>query len=106
MAKGYWTHSKSEKKYFANTMTLIDKFCKEHGVEHIENGGSYRFTLNGKQYIITNSVLPKELRKKGVTYFFASQLRLMDIYNDLVCGKELDAHGKRIGGDEFDDWLD
>lgn len=100
MAKGYWTHSKSEKKFFAQTMTSIDEFCREHNIEHIEGGGSYRFSIGKKKYIVSNSAIPKSCRIKGVTYFYASQTRLIDIYNDLKKGYELNSRGQRIGGDD------
>ena len=98
MAKGYWTHSKSEKKAFSNAMKLIDQFCIENNIEHVEHGGSYKFELNGKKYIVTNSSLPKELRLKGVTYFFAGQTRLIQIYSDLKAGRRLDNRGRRLDG--------
>lgn len=100
MIKGYWTHSKSEKKAFANAMAEIDKFCRENDIEHVEGGGTYKFTIHRKKYVVTNTHIPKDLRLKGVTYYFASQTRLIDIYKDLKDGRELNARGQRIGGDD------
>lgn len=103
MAKGYWTHSKAEKQIFAQTMDDIDRFCRENGIEHVENGGTYKFTIMNKKYVVSNIFVPKDLRLKGTTYFFAGQTRLKQIYEDLVAGKKLDSRGfRKDKGDIYD----
>lgn len=95
MTRGYWTHSTSEKRQFAQQMSAIDEFCRENNIEHVENGGTYRFTVHGKKYIVSNIHVPKEAQIKDTTYIYAGQTRLIEIYSDLKNGAKLDSRGNR-----------
>ena len=95
MARGYWTHSPAEKRRFAQQMSDIDGFCRENDIEHIEGGGTYRFTVRGRKYIVSNIHVPKEAQIKDTTYIYAGQTRLIEIYSDLKKGAVLDSRGNR-----------
>ena len=95
MTRGYWTHSTAEKRRFAQQMSAIDEFCRANGIEHIESGGTYRFTVRGRKYIVSNIHVPKEAQIKDTTYIYAGQTRLIEIYSDLKNGAKLDSRGNR-----------
>lgn len=100
MARGYWLHSKSEKKWYAQQMDWVGKFCKENNIERpVEDGATFIFELDGKKYIISNSYIDKHFRKKDTHYIYASPTRLIEIYTDLKDGHMLDSRGYRLDED-------
>lgn len=109
-----WKPSKSAAREYAKTMDEISNFCRDNGINQSYNGDSYYFFLNGKEYRVSNhtveasnrgawdDVLGKtrelyhpEGRKENVVYIHAGKTRIMEIYNDLVAGYELDGKGNR-----------
>ena len=113
---GYrWKPSRTAKREFAQKMDEIGDFCAEHGIEQSYNGDSYYFMLNGQQYRVSNHTVEasnraafdeltgeqrRELyhsggRKPDVVYIHAGKTRIMEIYEDLAAGYELDGKGYR-----------
>ena len=109
-----WRPSKTAKREFAEKMEEIEKFCKEHGISASTSKDSYYFVLNGKNYRVSNHSietsnahaydwLGNQVRKKyhenernkETVYIHASKTRIIDIYNDLADGYELDGRGNR-----------
>lgn len=109
MFNGKWRPSKSKAKQFAIEMDKVTEFCKE-------NNDSYYFTLNGKNYRVSNHTIEKsnasafdtdtgfqkrELyhdtkRDDNTVYIHAGKTRIVEIYNDLKAGYELDGKGYRV----------
>ena len=107
-----WTPSKTRAREFAETMDEIRTFCNEHGIGHSASMDSYYFSINGKRYRVSNHTLAASDRgmynwmgeKVRESYhsddedyicITASKTRLIDIYNDLANGYELDGRGFR-----------
>ena len=102
MFKKYF--SKSKKREFAQKMNEIDEFCKNNNISKSKSSDSYYFSLNGKNYRISNHSVEasylnsngqhhKSGREKDVTYIHASKTRIIDIYNSLKSGKDVDGKG-------------
>ena len=116
MSFGYkWKPSKSAKAKFAAQMREIDAFCEENGITASASSDSYYFTINDKQYRVSNHSIEasnrgaydelgqqrRELYHEGgrdadVIYIHASKTRIIEIYNDLAAGYELDGRGNRV----------
>lgn len=109
-----WKPSKSAAREFAAKMDEIGAFCAEHGIDASRSADSYYFTVNGKSYRVSNhsveasnarthNELGEKLRDSyhpggrndDVVYIHASKTRIIDIYNDLAAGYELDGRGYR-----------
>ena len=109
-----WKPSKTAKREFAKQMSEIDTFCTENGIEQSKSSDSYYFTINGKSYRVSNHSIESSNaraynwlgeqvrdeyhpngREESVTYIHASKTRIIDIYNDLKAGYELDGRGCR-----------
>lgn len=112
--------SGEEKRNFAIKMKQIIKFCMANKIYMAANYNSYSFWLNGKRYLVTNYNFDdykkylKKLSNQGfapatiylkmleneyddnVIRIQASKLRIMEIYNDLKAGKQLDKNGREI----------
>ena len=112
--------SDEEKRNFAIKMKQIIKFCMANKIYMAANYNSYSFWLNGKRYLVTNYNFDdykkylKKLSNQGfspaamylkmleneyddnVIRIQASKLRIMEIYNDLKAGKQLDKNGREI----------
>ena len=110
--------SDEEKRNFAIKMKQIIKFCMANKIYMAANYNSYSFWLNGKRYLVTNYNFDdykkylKKLSSQGfspaamylkmleneyddnVIRIQASKLRIMEIYNDLKAGKQLDKKRK------------
>lgn len=115
MGYGYkWKPSKTAKREFAEKMREIDAFCEQNGISQSFSSDSYYFTLNGKNYRISNHTVEasnrhafnefgeqtRELyhpngREDDTIYITASKTRLIEIYKDLSAGYELDGRGFR-----------
>lgn len=93
-------------------MKEIDEFCTEHGIDQSRTGDSYYFTVNGQSYRVSNHSIEasnaaaynwqgEQVRDKyhadgradGVVYIHAGKTRIIEIYNNLKDGKELDGRG-------------
>lgn len=109
-----WRPSKTAKRKFAEKMAEIEKFCTEHGISASVSKDSYYFVLNGKNYRISNHSIEasnshaydwlgnqvrrkyhEDKRNEDTIYIHASKTRIMEIYNDLADGYELDGKGNR-----------
>ena len=112
--------SDEEKRNFAIKMKEIIKFCRANKIYMAANYNSYSFWLNDKRYLVTNynfDDYKKYLKKLSNQGFYpaamylkmleneyddnviriqASKLRIMEIYNDLKAGKQLDKNGREI----------
>ena len=112
-----WKPSKTKAKQFAETMKEIELFCEENGIDKSVSSDSYYFTLNGIYYRVSNHTIElsnskaynyygeqvRELyhpfgRDKDTVYITASKTRIIQIYNDLKAGYELDKRGYRKAG--------
>lgn len=110
-----WKPSKAARSAYGDTMREIEAFCEEHGIERSAAGDSYYFTLNGQRYRVSNHTVERsnaaafdeltgeqkralyhpEGREDDTVYIFAGKTRIMEIYNDLSSGIELDSRGNR-----------
>ncbi len=109
-----WKPSKTKAREFAAKMDEIDTFCDEHGISRSASSDSYYFVLNGKKYRVSNHSVESsnarsenwlgetvrakyhpDGREDDTIYIHASKTRIMDIYNDLAAGYELDGRGNR-----------
>lgn len=109
-----WKPSKTAKREFAQKMDEVREFCNEKGIDYSSRMDSFYFNLNGKAYRVSNHSIEasnagaydefgNQIREKyhessrdaETTYIHASKTRIIDIYNDLVNGYELDGRGNR-----------
>lgn len=108
--------SNEEKRDFAIKIKEITRFCLKNNIQIGTNHNSYTFSLNGKNYIVSNfgtddfkKYITKlanqgvkeatrylQILEKEIISIRASKLRVMEIYNDLKAGKQLDKHGREI----------
>ena len=102
-----WKPSKTAKREFSKKMQEIDNFCLENGISVSVSNDSYYFTINEQKYRVSNHSVESSCRNShgkyhtdgrqdNVIYIHAGKTRIIDIYNDLVDGYELDGHGNRI----------
>lgn len=116
MYKRKWHPSKSAKAEFKNKMTEIEDFCNKNGIDRSLRNDSYYFMLNGKNYRVSNHTIEasnakaydavtgekkRDLyhpdgREEDTVYITASKTRIIDVYNDLAAGYELDKRGNRV----------
>jgi hypothetical protein len=94
-----WKPSQSEAREFAQKMKEIDAFCEQNGISASRTQDSYYFTVNEVKYRVSNHSIRSstyhEDNEPDVVHIHASKTRIMEIYNDLMAGYELDGHGKR-----------
>ena len=109
-----WRPSKSRAKEFAKLMGEIDEFCAKNNISNSSTNDSYYFRINGGKYRVSNHSVEKsnvtaydELgrkvhevyheggREEDTVYIHASKTRIIQIYNDLKAGYELDGRGNR-----------
>lgn len=94
------------KREFAKQMDTINKYCADHHINASANNDSYYFILNGHHYRVSNHSVESSYinsggkyhpygRQESVIYIHASKLRIIEIYEDLAAGYELDGHGNR-----------
>ena len=114
MGYGKWKPSKTARREFARQMQEIDSFCAENGIESSLSKDSYYFRLNGTNYRVSNHSVEasnrgaydemgnkvRELyheggREDSTIYIHAGKTRIIEIYNDLKAGYELDGRGNR-----------
>lgn len=109
-----WKASKAAAAEYGAKMREIEQFCQDHGISSSLSNDSYYFTLNGKNYRVSNHTvaasnrgayndLGEQLREEyhpggeaEMICITAGKTRIMDIYNDLVEGYKLDRRGNRI----------
>ena len=99
-----WKPSKVDKIEFVKKMQEIEEFCYCNKIQKSNTSDSYYFVLNNIEYRISNhSVESSNLksggrwhqkgREQGVVYIHASKTRLIEIYNNLEKGIQLDGRG-------------
>lgn len=114
MAYGKWKPSKTAAIEFAQKMDEINEFCAKNGITASRTNDSYYFSLNGKNYRVSNHTIEASNKKAinslgekvrdtyhagrddDTIYITASKTRLIEIYNNLKAGYQLDKRGYRI----------
>ena len=92
-------------KYFA-VVKKVNEFCKAHEIITKRNT-YYRFKLNNKSYLVTHdrfiyqlvNNLKDKIENKSLQVdrvFYASKLRICEIYRNLETKKKLDNRGRII----------
>ncbi len=107
--------SKKAKAEYAQKMKEVETFVKENDIKQAQNGKSFYFELNGKKYRVSNHTVEasnagafnsegqqvRELYhpegREGETQIFASPTRLIEIYNAIKDGKQVDGRGRIVG---------
>lgn len=123
MGFGYrYKPSKTKIREYAEKMDRIDDFCRENNISKSANSDSYYFELNGKKYRVSNHSVESsnrgayeegtheqirelyhpEGREKDTIYIHAGKTRIMEIYENLKAGKELDGRGNIKERDEYE----
>lgn len=112
MYKRRWKPNKTQINEFKDKMTEIENFCIENGIKQCRD--SYYFSLNGKEYRVSNHTmgasnahayddLGNQIRDKyhdksdfdNLICITASKTRIIEIFNDLKAGYELNKRGFR-----------
>ena len=102
--------SRTAAREFAQEMERIEIFCSEHGIRRSASSDSYYFSVNGTKYRVSNHT--RSASDKGMydmsgykvresyhdkdddtVCITAGKTRIIEIYNALVAGKELDGRG-------------
>ena len=108
------TFSRSAKAAYAKQMDEIEQFCRENGISNSSTLDSFYFFLNGKYYRVSNHTVEASdskavdeignmLRAKyhngrdaETVYITASKTRIIEIYNNIRAGHQLDKRGNVI----------
>ncbi len=123
MGFGYrYKPSKTQIREYAEKMDRIDDFCRENNISKSANSDSYYFEINGQKYRVSNHSVESsnrgayeegtheqirelyhpEGREKDTIYIHAGKTRIMEIYENLKAGKELDGRGNIKERDEYE----
>lgn len=123
MGFGYrYKPSKTKIREYAEKMDRIDDFCRENNISKSANSDSYYFEINGQKYRVSNHSVESsnrgayeegtheqirelyhpEGREKDTIYIHAEKTRIMEIYENLKAGKELDGRGNVKERDEYE----
>ena len=123
MGFGYrYKPSKTKIREYAEKMDRIDDFCNKNNISRSANSDSYYFELNGQKYRVSNHSVESsnrgayeevtheqirelyhpEGREKDTIYIHAGKTRIMEIYENLKAGKELDGRGNVKERDEYE----
>lgn len=112
-----WKPSKSARGEYAKQIQEIAEFCKTNHITQSLSGDSYYFTLGGIVYRVSNHTVAASDRgaynEQGekirplyhgddlpdMVCITAGKTRIIEIYEDLKSGYELDKRGKRINWD-------
>ena len=107
------TFSKSAKRAFAQKMDEIKSFCDEHAITYSNTMDSFYFYYNGTNYRLSNhtveasnrgayDALGNNIREKyhngrneNTIYYTVGKTRLIEVYNDIIKGFELDGREYR-----------
>ena len=74
------------------TMKQIDEFCEHHHILQSNGSDSYFFTIRGKPYVVSNR---KREVPEDTSFILASKIRIREIYEDLMQGRDLDHRGRK-----------
>ena len=108
--------SAAQKKEFHEKMLEIEAFCEKNGISASFNKDSYYFSIDGQRFRVSNHSMEasnraaydeytgkqwRDLyhdldREDDVIEILAGKTRIIEIYNDLMAGYELDYRGRRI----------
>lgn len=92
-----WKPSKAARAAFAEKMSEIDTFIRDHNITASSSSDSYYFSINGVHYRVSNHSPESSPYHNGrmpdVRYIHAGKTRIIEIYNALVSGKHIDGHG-------------
>mgnify|MGYP003186151079 FL=1 len=123
MGFGYrYKPSKTKIREYAEKMDMIDDFCSKNNISRSANSDSYYFEINGQKYRVSNHSVESsnrgayeegtheqirelyhpEGREKDTIYIHAGKTRIMEIYENLKAGKELDGRGNIKERDEYE----
>ncbi len=123
MGFGYrYKPSKTKIREYAEKMDRIDDFCSKNNISKSANSDSYYFEINGQKYRVSNHSVESsnrgayeegtheqirelyhpEGREKDTIYIHAGKTRIMEIYENLKAGKELDGRGNIKERDEYE----
>lgn len=123
MGFGYrYKPSKTKIREYAEKMDRIDDFCNKNNISRSANSDSYYFQINGQKYRVSNHSVESsnrgayeegtheqirelyhpEGREKDTIYIHAGKTRIMEIYENLKAGKELDGRGNVKERDEYE----
>lgn len=123
MGFGYrYKPSKTKIREYAEKMDRIDDFCNKNNISKSANSDSYYFEINGQKYRVSNHSVESsnrgayeegtheqirelyhpEGREKDTIYIHAGKTRIMEIYENLKAGKELDGRGNVKERDEYE----
>lgn len=123
MGFGYrYKPSKTKIREYAEKMDRIDDFCRENNISKSANSDSYYFEINGQKYRVSNHSVESsnrgayeegtheqirelyhpEGREKDTIYIHAGKTRIMEIYENLKAGKELNGRGNVKERDEYE----
>lgn len=114
--------SKTKIREYAEKMDRIDDFCSKNNISRSANSDSYYFEINGQKYRVSNHSVESsnrgayeegtheqirelyhpEGREKDTIYIHAGKTRIMEIYENLKAGKELDGRGNVKERDEYE----
>ena len=112
-----WRPREDARKEFAQKMRKIDEFCAANNISHVQSvsGDSYTFQIDGQAYRVANhrvdtsgnrtyNVLGEQIQHNhqeqaptDIIHIHASKTRIVDIYNNLKAGLELDRRGNVKG---------
>lgn len=123
MGFGYrYKPSKTKIREYAEKMDRIDDFCSKNNISKSANSDSYYFEINGQKYRVSNHSVESsnrgayeegtheqirelyhpEGREKDTIYIHAGKTRIMEIYENLKAGKDLDGRGNVKERDEYE----
>ncbi len=111
-----WKPSKARAAEFKNQMNELEEFLNEHAdISASASRDSFYFTHNGTKYRVSNHSIESSNRKaynwmgeqvrekyhadqrdEETRYIHASKTRLIEIYNRIMSGIEVDGHGNAI----------
>lgn len=104
--KGWKKLTAQDKKKYFNIMRNVNKFCNEHDIS-AKNFTYYLFEIKDKKYMVTSDAFlyrcfgqnigtteAKEFKIDKVIY--ASKFRIVEIYKNLLLGKQLDERGRVV----------
>lgn len=116
MYRKKWQPSRAKAREFAEKMQEIEEFCAKHAISASRTSDSYYFTVRGINYRVSNHTVEASNRKAfddltgaqlrqvyheggrdpETVYITAGKTRIIEIYNDIVAGYQLDKRGNRI----------
>ena len=102
--------SRTNAREFAEKMDVVSEFCAEHNISHSRAMDSFYFCIRGQSYRVSNHTVEasnraafgdlgqtRELyhsaRDADTIYIHASKTRIIEIYENLAAGHEIDGRG-------------